>query len=157
MSTRLTERLEAAESGRRLRIGICEPALMFWRELVRNKIGYFDTVRKGGDTEYRKRIERAFGTDLPMVAPWRTLTIQRADNGGLTQGELGFRWIAEFRTQYRDSYAYWHSKIGKSVGWRIERSETRAFYAPRQSTLIGSDARAAQNFNLVWQPIFVIR
>ena len=150
MSTRMTERLEGAESGRRLRIGICEPALMFWRERVRNQIGYFDTVRKGGDTEYRKRIERAFGTDTQMVLPFRTLTIQRADNGGLTQGELGFRWIAEFRTQYRDSYLHWQSKLGKAVAWRLERTEERAFYAPRQSTMVGVEARASQSFNIVF-------
>jgi glycosyltransferase involved in cell wall biosynthesis len=149
MSTRLTERLEAAESGRRLRIGICEPALLFWREKVRDKIGYFDTVRKGGDTEYRRRLERAFDTDVAMVLPWRTLTIQRADNGGLTQGELGFRWITEFRTQYRDSYLHWHRGAGKAVGWHLGNSEVRAFYAPRQSALVGADARAPQNFNLV--------
>ncbi len=149
MSTRLTERLEAAESGRRLRIGICEPALLFWREKVRNQIGYFDTVRKGGDTEYRRRLERAFDTDVAMILPWRTLTIQRADNGGLTQGELGFRWITEFRTQYRDSYLHWHRKLGKAVGWRLENTEVRAFYAPRQTALVGSDARASQNFNVV--------
>ena len=147
MSTRLTERLEAAESGRRLRVGICEPALLFWREKVRDKIGYFDTVRKGGDTEYRRRLERAFDTDVAMVLPWRTLTIQRADNGGLTQGELGFRWITEFRTQYRDSYLHWHRNAGKAVGWHLSNTETRAFYAPRQSALV--DARAPQNFNLV--------
>jgi glycosyltransferase involved in cell wall biosynthesis len=149
ISTRLTERLEAAESGRRLRIGICEPALLFWREKVRNQIGYFDTVRKGGDTEYRRRLERAFNTDVVMVLPWRTLTIQRADNGGLTQGELGFRWITEFRTQYRDSYLHWHRKLGKAVGWRLENTEVRAFYAPRQTALVGSEARAPQNFNVV--------
>jgi hypothetical protein len=149
MSTRLTERLEAAESGRRLRIGICEPALLFWREKVRDKIGYFDTVRKGGDTEYRRRLERAFATDVAMVLPWKILTIQRADNGGLTQGELGFRWITEFRTQYRDSYLFWHRTAGKAVGWRLERTEQRAFYAPRQTRLVGQDARSPQNFNLV--------
>ena len=149
MSTRLTERLEAAESGRRLRIGICEPALLFWREKVREKIGYFDTVRKGGDTEFRRRLERAFATDVAMVMPWKILTIQRADNGGLTQGELGFRWITEFRTQYRDSYLYWHRSAGKAVGWRIERTEQRAFFAPRQTRLAGAEARSPQNFNLV--------
>ena len=147
MSTRLTERLEAAESGRRLRIGICEPALLFWRKKVRDRIGYFDTVRKGGDTEYRRRIERAFDTDVAMILPWRTLTIQRADNGGLTQGELGFRWITEFRTQYRDSYLYWQRKLGKAV--RLSADEHRSFYAPRQSRLTGADARGPQNFNLV--------
>jgi hypothetical protein len=33
---------------------------MFWRERVREQIGYFDGVRKGGDTEFRKRMDRAF-------------------------------------------------------------------------------------------------
>lgn len=149
MATRLTERLEAAESGRRLRIGICEPALLFWRAKVRDKIGYFDTVRKGGDTEYRRRIERAFNTDVAMVLPWRTLTIQRADNGGLTQGELGFRWITEFRTQYRDSYLHWQRNLGKAVDWHLPNVEQRSFYAPRQSRLTGVEARAPQNFNLI--------
>jgi len=149
MSTRLTDRLEAAESGRRLRVGICEPALMFWRQKVRDRVGYFDTVRKGGDTEYRKRLQRAFAKDCAMVAPWRTLTIQRADNGGLTQGELSFRWITEFRTHYRDSYLRWHREAAKSGALKLQVSETRAFYAPRQSALVGAEARAPQNFNLV--------
>ena len=154
MSTRLTDRLEAAESGRRLRVGICEPALMFRVEKVREKIGYFDTVRKGGDTEFRKRLERAFGQDCAMVEPWRTLTIQRADNGGLTQGELGFRWIAEFRTQYRDSYLRWHREGAKSGGLKLTDPETRSFYAPRQSALVGIEAKAPQNFNVVFAANF---
>ena len=149
MSTRLTDRLEAAESGRRLRVGICEPALMFWRQKVRDRVGYFDTVRKGGDTEYRKRLQRAFAKDCAMVAPWRTLTIQRADNGGLTQGELSFRWITEFRTHYRDSYLRWHREAAKAGSLTITEPESRSFYAPRQSALIGAEARAPQNFNLV--------
>ena len=149
MSTRLTDRLEAAESGRRLRVGICEPALMFWREKVRDRVGYFDAVRKGGDTEYRKRLQRAFAKDCAMVAPWRTLTIQRADNGGLTQGELSFRWITEFRTQYRDSYLRWHREAAKAGSLALINSESRSFYAPRQSALVGVEARAPQNFNLV--------
>jgi hypothetical protein len=149
MSTRLTDRLEAAESGRRLRVGICEPALMFWREKVRDHVGYFDSVRKGGDTEYRKRLQRAFAKDCAMVAPWRTLTIQRADNGGLTQGELSFRWITEFRTQYRDSYLRWHREAAKTGSLSLPKTEGRRFYAPRQSALVGAEARAPQNFNLV--------
>ncbi|MEI6590397.1 MAG: glycosyltransferase family A protein [Actinomycetes bacterium] len=149
MSTRLTDRLEALESNRRYRIGICEPSLLFWREKVRDRIGYFDTVRKGGDTEYRKRINKAFGVDSAIIRPYRVLTIQRADNGGLTQGELGFRWIAEFRTNHRDSFLYWHSKLGKAIGWRIERTEQRAFYAPRLSRLPSRVAREPRAFDVV--------
>jgi hypothetical protein len=150
MSTRLTERLEAVESNRRLRIGICEPSLMFWRDKVKAKIGYFDGVRKGGDTEYRKRIYKAFNQDGHAVVPWRILTIQRADNGGLTQGELGFRWITEFRTNYRDSYLHWQNRIAKKAGnWYIERDGQRQFFAPRYVTMLGADARAERKFDVV--------
>ena len=149
LSTRLTDRLEATESNRRLRIGLCEPALMFWRIKVRDKIGYFDHVRKGGDTEFRKRMNKAFDVDCPVVHPFRILTIQRADNGGLTQGELGFRWIAEFRTNYRDAYLYWHNKLGKATNWYVDRFGERDFYAPRQSYMLSAAARGPREFDLV--------
>jgi len=149
LSTRLTDRLEAVESGRRLRIGICEPSLMFWREKVRDKIGYFDHVRKSGDSEFRKRMNRAFSVDCPVVHPFQILTIQRADNGGLTQGDLGFRWITEFRTHYRDSYLYWHNKLGKANNWFVPREGGNQFFAPRGVTMLGADARATREFDLV--------
>jgi glycosyltransferase involved in cell wall biosynthesis len=149
LSTRLTDRLEAVESGRRLRIGICEPSLMFWREKVRDKIGYFDHVRKSGDSEFRKRMNRAFAVDCPVVQPFQILTIQRADNGGLTQGDLGFRWITEFRTHYRDSYLYWHSKLGKANNWYVPREGQQPFWAPRGVTMLSADARATRKFDLV--------
>lgn len=159
MSTRLTDRLEGVESLRRLRVGICEPSLMFWRVKVRDKIGYFDGVRKGGDTEYRKRLDRAFGTDSAMVMPWRCLTLQRADNGGLTQGELGFRWISEFRLNYRDFWINWAKQAHATGKLRIERDNPargtaaleadRPFYAPRQSRLVAAEARAVRHFDVV--------
>ena len=129
MSTRITERLEAVESGRRLRIGLCEPSLMFWRERAVRKVGYFDKLRKGGDSEYRWRLSKAFGQDLEVIYPFRCLTLQRADNGGLTQGDLGFRWIVDFRLAFRDSYSYWHRKAGERL--YNPADETRMFYAPR--------------------------
>lgn len=149
MSTRLTDRLEAVESNRRLRVGICEPALMFRRIPVVEKIGYFDDVRKGGDTEYRKRLNKAFAQDSAVILPWRALTLQRADNGGLTQGELGFRWIAEFRTAYRDSYQHWQNRLAKETGLRLGRGLARSFYAPRQSYLASKVAREPRAFDLV--------
>lgn len=129
MSTRITERLEAVESGRRLRIGLCEPSLMFWRERAVRKVGYFDKLRKGGDSEYRWRLSKAFGQDLEVIYPFRCLTLQRADNGGLTQGDLGFRWIIDFRLAFRDSYSYWHRKARERL--YNPADETRVFYAPR--------------------------
>jgi hypothetical protein len=102
---------------------------MFWRERAVRKVGYFDKLRKGGDSEYRWRLSKAFGQDLEVIYPFRCLTLQRADNGGLTQGDLGFRWIIDFRLAFRDSYNYWHRKAGDRL--YNPSDETRAFYAPR--------------------------
>lgn len=129
MSTRVTEMLECVESGRRLRIGICEPSLMFVRKTVVSKIGFFDHVRKGADSEYRKRIEKSFGQDLEIIAPFRVLTLQRADHGGLTDGDLGFRWIVDYRLRYKDLYLNWHRK---SEALHLPAQNPRKFYAPRQ-------------------------
>lgn len=129
MSTRVTEMLECVESGRRLRIGICEPSLMFLRKQVVSKIGFFDHVRKGADSEYRKRIEKAFDQDLEIIAPFKVMTLQRADHGGLTDGDLGFRWIVDYRLRYKDLYLNWHKK---AEALHLSAENPRKFYAPRQ-------------------------
>ena len=129
MSTRVADNLGMVESGRRLRIGLCEPSLMFWRKKVLNKIGYFDSVRKGADSEYRKRLQKAFDTELEVIHPYKALTLQRADHGGLTDGDLTFRWIVDYRLAYRDSYARWH---GSAESLKLPNKSKRAFFAPRQ-------------------------
>ena len=146
MSTRLTDNLEGAESIRRLRIGLCEPSLLFWKDRALEKVGYFDTVRKGGDSEYRRRLERAFGQDLEVIDPYRCLTIQRADNGGLTQGDLGFRWIVDFRLTYRDSFNYFQRS---TKDLRYSDPEARRFYAPRPMRIPRSQETGRREFDLV--------
>ena len=146
MSTRLTENLEAAQSIRRLRIGLCEPSLLFWKDRAMENVGYFDTVRKGGDSEYRRRLERAFGQDLDVIDPYRCLTIQRADNGGLTQGDLGFRWIVDFRLTYRDSFNHFQ-RTNKDL--RYTNPEERRFYAPRPMRIPRSQDDKVREFDLV--------
>lgn len=146
MSTRLTDNLEAAQSIRRLRIGLCEPSLLFWKDRAFKKVGYFDTVRKGGDSEYRRRLERAFGQDLEVIDPYRCLTIQRADNGGLTAGDLGFRWIADFRLTYRDSFNHFQKQAENLANLE---PEARRFYAPRPMRVPRSKDVGTRSFDLV--------
>jgi glycosyltransferase involved in cell wall biosynthesis len=146
MSTRLTDNLEGAESIRRLRIGLCEPSLLFWKDRALERVGYFDTVRKGGDSEYRRRLERAFNQDLEVIDPYRCLTIQRADNGGLTQGDLGFRWIVDFRLTYRDSFNYFQRG---TKDLRYKDPEQRRFYAPRPMRIPRSQDTGPREFDLV--------
>src|SRR5690606_40297748 len=42
-------------------VGMIASSLMFRREPVMRRVGYFDRVRKAADTEYRRRIVAAFG------------------------------------------------------------------------------------------------
>ena len=146
MSTRITENLECVESGRRLRIGICEPSLMFVKKEVIPKIGFFDSVRKGADSEFRKRIEKAFGQDLDIISPFKALTLQRADHGGLTDGELTFRWIVDYRLRYKDLYLNWHRK---SSSLYETADEKRSFYAPRPMRFKKDLSVKEREFNLV--------
>ena len=119
---------------------------MFWKERALEKVGYFDTVRKGGDSEYRRRLERAFKQDLDVIDPYRCLTIQRADNGGLTAGDLGFRWIVDFRLTYRDSF----DNFQKSTSdLRYSDPEQRRFYAPRPMRIPRSQDVKVREFDLV--------
>jgi glycosyltransferase involved in cell wall biosynthesis len=146
MSTRVTDNLEAAESIRRLRIGLCEPSLLFWKNRALEKVGYFDTVRKGGDSEYRRRLERAFSQDLEVIDPYQCLTIQRADNGGLTAGDLGFRWIVDFRLTYRDSFNH-YQRTAKA--YKYDSTDSRHFYAPRPMLIPRSQDQQRREFDLV--------
>jgi glycosyltransferase involved in cell wall biosynthesis len=146
MSTRVTDNLEAAESIRRLRIGLCEPSLLFWKNRALEKVGYFDTVRKGGDSEYRRRLERAFSQDLEVIDPYQCLTIQRADNGGLTAGDLGFRWIVDFRLTYRDSFNH-YQRTAKA--YKYDSTDSRHFYSPRPMLIPRSQDQQRREFDLV--------
>lgn len=146
MSTRVTDNLEAVASGRRLRIGLCEPSLMFKREAVKVKIGYFDVVRKGADSEYRKRIEKYFNQELEVIYPFKALTLQRADHGGLTDGELSFRWIVDFRLAHRDAYNHWHKTADRLF---IQNNAVRDFYAPRPILFPSSIAYNRRTMGLV--------
>lgn len=159
VSTRVTGKLEAVESNRHLRVGLCEPALMFRRLQVKAKIGYFDSVRKGGDVEYRRRIDKAFGQKTVVVHPWFCLTLQRTDNGGLTEGELGYRWIAPYRTAHRDAYVHWQKVAHQEKHLRIDSPDIqelakRPHFAPRQILFARAEATKARKFDVVFAADF---
>ena len=147
MSTRLTDNLEAIESARRMRIGLSEPSLLFWRQAAVRKVGYFDSVRKGADSEYRQRLQRAFRQQLDVIAPFRCLTLQRADNGGLTQGDLGFRWIIDYRLAYKDVFQSWHKAADRLY---VSKDGKREFFAPRQMRFTTDLATKTRDFDLVF-------
>lgn len=86
---------------------LCEPALMFRRELVVGRIGYFDTVRKSADSEFRVRISQTFGADVPVIHVASPLMLMRFDRASLSGGDFGDGWTHPSRFAYRSAYLRW--------------------------------------------------
>lgn len=106
-------------------------SLMFRREQALATVGYFDSSRRGADTEFRRRLELATGsvtTDLP--AP---LTMVRMAPGSLSRSDFIPGWHHASRFLYRSAYEAWHAKLRSGADPYLPRfQETRQFAVPPQ-------------------------
>ncbi len=103
-------------------------SLMFRTTQVLNRIGFFDTARKGADTEYARRLEAAFHTrivDIPEV-----LTIARAGET-LSSAEFAPRWRHGSRFAYKCLSTPWHTQIaGAAADPFLDDTTARRFPEP---------------------------
>lgn len=106
-------------------------SLMFRREQVCSRLGAWDEVRTGADTEFYKRIELVFGEKLEVL-PGAPLSFARTRPGALTSGTLSRGWSAPARRHYRAAWAYWHRHGVKDSGADLPHLPThpRVFPAP---------------------------
>ncbi|HWJ76920.1 MAG TPA: glycosyltransferase [Niallia sp.] len=87
-------------------------SFMFKREQVMAKIGYWDCVRFGGDSEYIKRIRTVFGENSIVELPTGPLSFQRQSESSLT-GNSSFGFPGFFmgaRREYLEAQKYYHAK-----------------------------------------------
>jgi glycosyltransferase involved in cell wall biosynthesis len=87
-------------------------SLMFRREAVVGRIGYFDSVRSGADSEFTRRLQRVFGraalsycAELLSVVSWSATTLS---GGGRFAIDDDTGVMAPLRNAYRASYTVWH-------------------------------------------------
>lgn len=86
-------------------------SFMFRREQVMTKIGYWDCVRFGGDSEYIKRIKSVFGDESIVELPTGPLSFQRQSESSLT-GNSSFGFPGFFmgaRREYLEAQKYYHA------------------------------------------------
>ncbi len=108
-------------------------SLMFRRDVV-DKIGYWDSVRVNADTEYRERIEAAFGKQAVVeVLPDVPLALGRADAGSLSQ-HSSTHLITQFtgvRYAYMQASRAWHARAQCIADLYLSQHPvTRPFVAP---------------------------
>ncbi|MGQ4582569.1 glycosyltransferase [Lysobacter sp. F60174L2] len=99
-------------------------SLMFRRTEVLDRVGFYDSTRKGGDTEYMLRIREAFG-DRSHRALDQNLAMIRQSRGSLSTAEFRPGWRHPSRSAYRRSYEFWHATC-RSSAIRLEPDSERS-------------------------------
>ncbi|MDX5474078.1 MAG: glycosyltransferase [Bacillaceae bacterium] len=86
-------------------------SLLFRREIVVEKLGYWDSVRFGADAEFKRRLKKQFGEDSIIDLETGPLSFARQAEGSLTAssafGYHGYMFGA--RKEYRESHDLFHA------------------------------------------------
>ena len=106
-------------------------SLMFRRDPVLRDLGYWDTVRKSGDSEFKSRMENYYGIDIEPItlAP---LAFALMDGANLTKDDMGVGYLAPERRSYLRGYKSWHREIREAdeSPYMPKSLEQRRFVAP---------------------------
>lgn len=87
-------------------------SLMFRREQVLKDVGYWDSVRYAGDSEFKKRLEAFYGEDRVQSLATGPLSILRMREASLTSSPAtGYRgYKVGSRRDYEEFFTHWHEK-----------------------------------------------
>jgi hypothetical protein len=124
-------------------------SLLFRRSTVLGRIGYFDRVRKGADSEYIGRIQVAFGRSAVCHVESPPLALIRLSAGSLSRSEIKAHWMHPARVAYSSAYLRWHHLIGAGQArpYRPADGGDRPFAAPAH--LLTGGERPAREYDVV--------
>ena len=126
-------------------------SLMFRKNIVINKVGYWDSVKIGADSEFYYRLKLVFGR-FRMFKIKKPLTIGTYREESLTTNkETGFITgaIPKIRYDYWESWMKWHLTLKeKGLIPKIPKNylKKREFYAPKK--ILVNSKKIYKNLNL---------
>ncbi|PXY72120.1 MAG: hypothetical protein CXX81_04845 [Methanobacteriota archaeon] len=104
------------------------------RKEARERIGFFDCLRVGADSEYIERIQAVFGVDsfVRENIPSMFMTQHAASLTGGGRFHISWRSITGDRFFNRGSWMAWHRRVknGESAGYVAHPQRVREFEAP---------------------------
>lgn len=105
-------------------------SLMFRRRQALETVGYFDSVRKGADTEYHRRLMLSGPESCVDVA--EPLALVRMGDNSLSRADFTFGWHHPARHAYQATYGHWHERIARGESSPYVPSDTpgRPVHAP---------------------------
>lgn len=124
-------------------------SLMFRREPVLNKLGYWDSVRFGADGEFKRRVKLTFGNDAVTDLKTGPLSFQRQSKGSLTgSGVFGFHgFFMGARKEYFHSYSDYHQS-GKSLYYDFP-TVSRPFPVPEPMKINRVKPETRRHFDVI--------
>jgi hypothetical protein len=131
-------------------------ASMMLRRSVLDRVGYYDEVRKGADTEFLQRVSAAFGEGAVLRLRGARDTLMRQAPGSLSREEFGPGWKHPARRAYQSAYPLWHEEIrGGADPYLPKAPAERPFWAPHHAAVARADQRR-RHFDVVfcldWRP-----
>lgn len=104
----------------------CLPSLFFQREPVLNRLGGFDPVRRGGDSEFVERLQYVFGQEALKRIATPMVLMQMTPNS-LSRGDMGTLRRHSARMSYKAASRGWRERASD---WRVFPPSRPAFPAP---------------------------
>ena len=110
-------------------------SLLCKKEIL-EKIGYFDSLRVGADTEFIERIQAYFGEDALIEDPIPSMFMLQHSSSLTGGGKFHISWrsITDYRLAHHSSFREWHRKIssGKKSAYMPRILRVRPFNAPEE-------------------------
>ncbi|GAB3843630.1 glycosyltransferase family 2 protein [Nesterenkonia populi] len=105
-------------------------SIMYRTEVVKQKLGYWDAVRKSADNEYKRRFELVFETKLISDDPI-PMAFSLLGDDNLTSTDFGLGYRHPDREIYQRAYGAWHQDIRAGARpYMPKNPEKRLFVAP---------------------------
>jgi hypothetical protein len=108
--------------------------MMLRTELVKNKIGYWDSVRFGADTEFMFRLFKVFGADAVKHDKFpSTLALYHPDSltSNLTTGISNENGLSDVSLRYEKAWLKWHHVADEYLYLSLEQT-SRCFDVPHE-------------------------
>lgn len=106
------------------------PSLLFKRDLVLERLGKFDEMRRAADTEFIERLGAAFGPCAVEILR-EPLALYQLTEGSLSREDFRLSWHREARVSYHGCFRHWHRQIAEDgADPVVETPAGRAFPAP---------------------------
>lgn len=103
-------------------------SLMFRRMPVLDRVGYWDSIRFGGDVELLRRMRRAFGDEKIARLKKGPLVFARQADSSLT-GNAKFGYPGYLRGARKEHFDAYNSFLNAAKSFRVEFPQTQRRYA----------------------------